>query len=728
MNKEHIETTISAPHVEALDSFFGPNQAYSDTKVASSSDSSAFLKLPVLGRHTLATHQRILVILLSGAVLGLGSIAFLTLNRAAQGAQQVSANGQALVQSQRLAKAATQAVLGHASAFVDVRESADILSKTVRGLQSGNKTLGLTPVNKKLQADVAQVLAPVIRAENNAAVLLVQETILTQAGKALRQINQQSNALLDMTQNLADIKLQQNAAPAEVAATGQLVMLTQRIGKSASEFLMLEGVSPETVFLLGKDLHTFKTIAQGLLSGDAALHLSAANNSKLREQLAALIALHEQTRIQADAVLPNLQGLLAARHAQTALVADSEALRRDLQNLQSKLSLQSKLDRRAIMLLVLMATLALLCVAGLARVQVQDSKQRQRIAEQRRQEASKQEEHAKQVTHTHQSAILRLVHELKFVAEGDLTQKATVTEDITGALADSVNYTVEGLRQLVTQVQNSATHVTQTTEQVEATSTELLAASTTQLQEIRQTGQAVLDMAKRINHVSTQAQESALVAQQSLTAADSGLQAVQDAIGGMNTLRRQIQETSRSIKQLGESSQEIGEMTELISDITEQTHVLALNAAIQAASAGEAGRGFSVVAQEIQRLAEHSADATHKITARVKAIQTDTQDAIAAMGRSTQGVVDGTRLTDSAGTALSEIDLVSRRLADLIEQISAFASKEAESANVVADNIQQIFVVTEQTSAGTQSTAEQVRELSRVAQELRQSVARFKIA
>jgi twitching motility protein PilJ len=270
--------------------------------------------------------------------------------------------------------------------------------------------------------------------------------------------------------------------------------------------------------------------------------------------------------------------------------------------------------------------------------------------------------------------------------------------------------------------------VSNTTQQVEATSTELLAASTEQLREIRETGESVLEMAGRINDVSAQAQQTAEVARKSLAAAASGRQAVMDTIGGMNTLREQIQETSKRIKRLGESSQEIGEITELISDITEQTNVLALNAAIQAASAGEAGRGFSVVAVEVQRLAERSADATRQIAALVKTIQTDTQDAVAAMEQSTQGVVQGARLSDAAGSALADIDRVTRELAQLIEQISDEARREAESANVVAANIQHIFAVTEQTGEGTRSTAEMVHDLSRSADELRQSVDRFKIA
>src|SRR4029078_8670232 len=213
-----------------------------------------------------------------------------------------------------------------------------------------------------------------------------------------------------------------------------------------------------------------------------------------------------------------------------------------------------------------------------------------------------------------------------------------------------------------------------------------------------------------------------------LAAAALGGSAVQNQISGMNDIRSQIQETSKRVKRLGESSREMGEFVELISDITEQTNVLALNAAIQAASAGEAGRGFSVVAEEVQRLAARCAGATRQIAALVKTIQTDTQDAVGAMERSTQGVVEGTRLSDAAGTALGEIDRITRQLTDLVAAISQQSLSEAQSANVVAANIQHIFAVTEQTGEGTRSTAQMVRELSRTAEELRPSVARFRIA
>jgi twitching motility protein PilJ len=684
--------------------------------------------LPVLGTAPVERHQRTLFIMLGVALLVLALVAGFALRQSNTVAQQLTATGQSLMQSQRLAKSVSQALVGAPQAFPDVTESAGVLARNVRALGSGDSELGVSSVGGAAADELAQITPLMERAEKNAALVIGQEKVLTQVGASLRTINRQSSDLLEIAETISSLKLQQNASAADIAAAGQLVMLTQRIGKSANEFQTMEGVSPEAVFLLGKDLNSFKEIGEGLLSGSAELRLAGTKDPQTREQLQALMKLYEQTRVQAGSILGNLQGLVSAREAQNAIVADSEPLRKALESLQTSLSGQSGLGIGSILALLVALGFVLVCAFGIARVQLLDSRRRQTVAEQQQQQAQQQEQDAQRVNDANQAAILRLMNELQTVAEGDLTQEATVTEDITGAIADSVNYTVEELRMLVGNVQNTATQVAQTTAQVDSTSTELLAVSTEQLREIRETGQSVLDMASRINGVSSQAQESAAVARQSLQAADSGLQAVQNAIGGMNAIRDQIQDTSKRIKRLGESSQEIGEITELISDITEQTNVLALNAAIQAASAGEAGRGFSVVAEEVQRLAERSADATRQISALVRAIQTDTQDAVAAMERSTQGVVEGARLSDSAGTALSEIDSVSRRLADLIQQISASTSQEADLANEVAGNIQHIFAVTEQTGEGTRATAQQVRELSRMAEDLRQSVSRFKIA
>ena len=642
-------------------------------------------------------------------------------------AQQVAATGQALMQAQRVAKSGTQALLGVPHAFIELKNSVQVFASNARGLAQGDAALNLVPVKESYQADVQAMLKQAETTEKNAKAVLKQEDVLIKVAQALRNVNQQSSALLDLSETVGSLLIQDKIIREEIEAITQMGMLTQRIGKSANEFQSIEGVNPEAVFLLGKDLNTFQEIVKGLLTGNEELGLPGTANPQARQQLTTLLAQYEATRADAETILSNLQGLVSAREAQSAVVSDSEPLREKLEALQQRLSADAGVG---LVQLAVLGGLALIVLSGIgiARVVLLNSRQRQQQAEQQQRKARLQEQEAKRINDANQAAILRLMNELQNLADGDLTQEATVTEDITGAIADSVNYTVEELRLLVGSVQKTASQVVDTTTQVDNTSAQLLAISTEQLREIRGTGQAILDMAQRITEVSAQAQSSAEVANQSLLSAEQGQKAVQDTIGGMNAIRDQMQETSKRIKRLGESSQEIGEITELISDITEQTNVLALNAAIQAASAGEAGRGFSVVAEEVQRLAERSGEATRQIATLVRTIQTDTQDTVAAMERATLGVVEGARLSDSAGAALAEIHSVSRRLAQLIDEISKTTQHEASLANEVADDIQHIFVVTEQTGEGTRRTAEQVRELARMAQELRQSVTRFRIA
>ncbi|PKO84730.1 MAG: chemotaxis protein [Betaproteobacteria bacterium HGW-Betaproteobacteria-11] len=348
-------------------------------------------------------------------------------------------------------------------------------------------------------------------------------------------------------------------------------------------------------------------------------------------------------------------------------------------------------------------------------------------ATRRRLEAEEQRRRAEAEREMAQNAILRLLNEMSDLADGDLTVRTTVTEDITGAIADSVNFAIEELATLVRRLNDAAERVTHTTDQAQGISRRLLQAAEAQAKEIRETSAAVLATVDSMKAVSVSAQDSAEVAQVSLETAQKGATAVADSISGMNEIRGQIQETAKRIKRLGESSQEIGEIVELISDITEQTNVLALNAAIQAASAGEAGRGFSVVAEEVQRLAERSAEATKQIAALVKTIQTDTHDAVAAMEQSTQGVVEGARLSDAAGQSLAEISSVSQDLAERVTAIASATQIQAERATAVAAAMKDILEITDQTTAGTQQTTRSVTELSELAVELKGSVAGFKV-
>jgi twitching motility protein PilJ len=326
-----------------------------------------------------------------------------------------------------------------------------------------------------------------------------------------------------------------------------------------------------------------------------------------------------------------------------------------------------------------------------------------------------------------QDAILRLLDEMGDLADGDLTVSATVTEDITGAIADSVNYTIDALRSLVEQINSTTQQVATAAQETQSTALHLTDASELQAQQITEVSTAITQMAGSIEQVSENASQSSEVAKQSVALAGQGNSAVKKAIRGMDTIREQIQETSKRIKRLGESSQQIGDIVELINDIAEQTNILSLNAAIQAAMAGEAGRGFAVVADEVQRLAERSSNATRQIDALVKTIQSDTSEAIASMEQSTSEVVAGAKMSQDAGTSLEQIEAVSHQLAELISNITANAKQQATAAVSTSESMNVIQEITMQTSTGTNESAAAIGRLLELTNELRKSVSGFKL-
>jgi twitching motility protein PilJ len=331
------------------------------------------------------------------------------------------------------------------------------------------------------------------------------------------------------------------------------------------------------------------------------------------------------------------------------------------------------------------------------------------------------------INQRNQEAILRLLDEMTALSDGDLTAHATVTEDITGAIADSVNFSIDALRNLVEAINNTVVRVSQSSEQTQSIASRLADASNQQAAEIATTTDAISQMARTMEHVSRNAETSADVALKSVEIANKGAETVRRNIDGMDTIRETIQETSKRIKRLGESSQQIGEIVSLITDIADRTNILALNAAIQASSAGEAGRGFAVVADEVQRLAERAGNATKQISALVETIQTDTNEAVSSMEQSTAGVVTGAKLAEDAGNALNEIESVSKQLADLITGISKDASEQANAAVNISESMNVIKRITMETSEGTNDTAKSIANLTELANELRTSVAGFKL-
>jgi twitching motility protein PilJ len=326
-----------------------------------------------------------------------------------------------------------------------------------------------------------------------------------------------------------------------------------------------------------------------------------------------------------------------------------------------------------------------------------------------------------------QEAIMRLLDELSSLADGDLTVQATVTEDITGAIADSINYAVEALRELVTTINDSAIQLDGATKQTQAAAAHMAKASAAQSRQITAASESMADMAASIEEVSGNSERCSDVARHSVDIAHKGGDAVRRTIDGMNAIRETIQETSKRIKRLGESSQEIGNIVELINDIAEQTNILALNASIQASMAGEAGRGFAVVADEVQRLAERAANATKQIEVLVRTIQTDTNEAVVSMERSTTDVVGGALLAENAGAALEEIETVSNQIANLVQNISASARQQAVASGNISKNMQVVREISTQTAESSSATSTSIGKLAALAAQLRKSVAGFRL-
>jgi twitching motility protein PilJ len=683
-------------------------------------------KLPLIGHMSAPAQTRILGVILGVvfliAVVIVAIDGFFSSNNSAH----IEITGDTLTHTQRMAKATHTGMQGDKQALNQMQESRDRVANNLDVLENGGKYEGRTiePTGEASAAQLAAVVKAWRTSEMASTQILSNKEVLAQLGSLIAGINAGNNDLLDMAERLAMLKLQAAAPSADLAASAQLVMLTQRLAKSANELMTGSSINPEVAFLLGKDANMFRNL---LVKLEATTDPKKPQNVEILQTIKALSAAFSDTDLGVSSILSRLQKLGMIKSSEQVVFRDSELMKKELETLQESYNAERSVRKVNFTLLTIAAALVLLFALAIVKVMVDDNRARTEFAESEKELAETQGMKAKQVNDQNQAAILRLMNELQEVADGNLTVQATVSEDMTGAIADSVNYTVEELRVLVGKINSTAQGVSDATDKARGTSDMLLKLTEQQSVEIKSTGESVLDMARNITEVSNRAAASSNVAQRALVASQQGQQAVQASVHGMNTIRDQIQDTSKRIKRLGESSQQISEIVELITNITEQTNVLSLNAAIQAASAGEAGRGFTVVAEEVQRLAERSAEATKQIAALVRTIQTDTQDAVVAMERSTQGVVEGARLTDAAGAAITDVSQVSQELAQIILSIANSTRGQADQAQTVAQAMTKILSVTEQTSSGTRDTAQSTEALAVLANELKKSVARFKV-
>ena len=642
-------------------------------------------RLPLIGHLDIQTQFRILgTVFLLSLLITIAAV-FLQVQATSRGLTYLSVASQLSSLTQQIPVATLNAMQGQTQGFTALRDARDNYNQLLDRLTDGGEVKGIKVAASSTKT---RPVLDALRGEWNKqnqfiGQLLALENRFAPIGRLAKESTQRGKAMSD----------------AAAAAGGNLPGLTERIRRAIPRLAGMQGIDEALVAQLAKDISD----AVALVPAGTPV----AESLNVMQQATASLA-------------GDLKPLQQASDAGSKLIAGWRGMTASTEDLVKAYEAEITQQDASLFAATIFGSLALLMLVVMVKAFNDEGLRRSGEADHQRRLA----EAEKDAT---QGAILRLMNEMGDLADGDLTIRATVSEDITGAIADSVNYTVEELSVLVRRINDAALRVTSASNAAQSTSNQLLAATEVQSTEIKNANAAVLEMADSMKKVSSSALESARVANASLEAAQKGAAAVSNSISGMNEIRTQIQETSKRIKRLGESSQEIGEIVELISDITEQTNVLALNAAIQAASAGEAGRGFSVVAEEVQRLAERSGEATKQIAAIVKTIQTDTHDAVAAMEHSTQGVVEGAKLSDAAGQALNEISSVSQDLARLIQAISADTQAQAEIATKVAGSMQDILRITGQTTASTQQTAVSIGELTELAVELKGSVSGFKV-
>ncbi|BBL21595.1 methyl-accepting chemotaxis protein [Acinetobacter radioresistens] len=512
---------------------------------------------------------------------------------------------------------------------------------------------------------------------------------------------------------LVDQMARQNMSSSQVVIAKNQVFIAERILRSISSVLVGNDSSRESADDFNADTETFGTYLNAQLNGSSELGVERINDPALRESLTNIQDEYNAVLKSAAAtVLNNSNQIVQVRQASAQIFSQSDELLAALNKLTESASSNWAEVALAILLLASIAALIFSVIKLLALRGATDKQRVTRL----------QDEYDR-----NQNAILRLLDEIADLADGDLRSYATVSEDFTGAIADSINFAIDQLRDLVSRINETSQEVSRYTQNTQNITNQLAEASEHQAQEIAGASSAISEMATSIDQVSANASESAEVAQRSVQIASNGADVVNRSIEGMDTIREQIQETSKRIKRLGESSQEIGNIVSLINDIADQTNILALNAAIQASMAGEAGRGFAVVADEVQRLAERSTSATKQIETLVKTIQADTNEAVISMEQTTAEVVRGANLAKDAGIALDEIQKVSGDLAKLIASISDAAKLQAASAGHISSTMSIVQEITSQTTSATFDTARSVSELASMAESLRESVTDFKL-
>ncbi len=615
--------------------------------------------------------------------------------------------------AQRLSTSVLRATQGSEQDLVRLKQLMRSFETSLEQMKLGNAELNIPVLPAELQPELTE-------ADNVWQAYKEQVDLVVSGGSQIANVSQYADSvkaaipgLVRASNDVVEAMLQSGADAKQVFLASRQLELIQRIEQDLNSILSGDVDSLVAADQFGRDAALFGQVLEGMINGNPAAGIARVEDEKARKAL-------KQVAVSFSAIGDNTGAILEASPVLYQIKTSGEQLNTltpqlaaATERLEGAIEEYGKQANFWSLVGFGLGALALLSFLILAASIYRGIRKQLRSSEQQ--------------NDRNQRAILQLLDEMTTLAEGDLTTEATVTEDITGAIADSVNYAIEALRTLVRTINDTATEVAGAAEETLGTAKQLAKASERQTQHINAISTAAVEVSKSMEAVAKEATDSAEVAEQSVGIANEGAQTVHKTIESMDAIRQQIQDTSKRIKRLGESSQEIGDIVSLINDIADQTNILALNAAIQASAAGEAGRGFAVVADEVQRLAERSANATKQIEALVKTIQSDTHEAVSSMELSTSNVVEGAKQAETAGKALNEIESVSHRLAGLIKSISTKAREQAGVTNEIADGMGAIREIAGQTSAGTEKTANAVGQLAALAADLRHSVEGFKL-
>lgn len=625
--------------------------------------------------------------------------------------QYIGHAGELRVLSQRIAKNATEAAAGKAQAFKLLSDARNDFEQRWGYLKKGDPSTGLPPAPEPVREEMRAVQRDWESLRKYTDVILASEQTVLSLHQVAATLAETVPQLQIEYEKVVEILLQRGAPAAQVVVAQRQALLAERILGSVNTVLSGDETAVQAADAFGRDAARFGQVLDGMLGGNPVIKVTQVQDRDARARLAEIAELFQFVSGSVDEILETSPELFQVRESASNIFSLSQTLLDEASHLANSfenLASGRSLDTISGYILGLVA-LASIIMIGLVMVR----------------ETHRQLRETAQKNERNQHAIMRLLDEIEELADGDLTVTASVTEDFTGAIADSINYSIDQLRDLVATINLSAEEVAAAVQDTEATARQLERASEHQAQQISEASMAISDMAQSIDRVSANAYESAKVAERSVTIANKGNEVVHNTIHGMDNIREQIQDTAKRIKRLGESSQEIGDIISLIDDIADQTNILALNAAIQASMAGEAGRGFAVVADEVQRLAERSSSATRQIETLVRAIQADTNEAVISMEQTTAEVVRGARLAQDAGVALEEIEGVSQNLAELIQRISNAAQQQTSSAGQISHTMTVIQQITTQTSSGSTATAESIGNLAQMASEMRRSVSGF---